>query len=110
MTHARLRDDVSIAADRSSHQQARDIADGKRGADHAAGPAALQQEHADERSDPRLHVGHEEVDGQQRPQAGRTGFILVRTFLRHRPSPESCPYYLRMIFPENRFTFFRIMR
>jgi hypothetical protein len=50
-----------------SHHHARDAADGHHRSDETALPAVRQQEHAQEGSDPRLHVGHKEIQRLQRP-------------------------------------------
>ena len=52
---------VDERAGRRGHQHAGDAADGHDRADQPALPAVRQQEHAEERADAGLHVGHEEV-------------------------------------------------
>ena len=57
------------------HRHAGDAADGHDGADKPTVPAMREQKNAQERSDPGLHVGHEEVEGLQRDNGPRSQFV-----------------------------------
>ena len=62
---------VDERAGRRRHDHAGDAADRHHGADEPAPPAVREQEDAEERADAGLHVGHEEVEAHQGPEAPR---------------------------------------